>query len=744
MLKYKLNLLLIFAISIICNNINVKSNLSNSGNFDFPNNIIQLNIDTLDENCKEESGYIALKNGLLISNTIKYDIDPKVMFEDINNQELTKDIVQGWESTVKNSRKKRKISNYIKSKILQDLQKFKKDGGFNNDKSTEYITEVLADVIKDIKRNYVKEEAIDLDSESVINLFVEHIIKKFPNNSKEDIIKILPKFQTLSFDISNVEDLTDLSSKDIYNIYKQEINNKNSSLIVNLEEKKENELICIEDPKDDVNSILKAFNHITNNSVTLLIIKVEDHWATCIANKIENQMLYFLADPFNDKLKEDEDFLSLIQFLSLACKNANLENNVKDINLENNISENKFPSFNPNNNQQNKEKPSYKSPYFDLELDQLPPLEKFFNNKVPNKIKNLIRNLSLSKKNNFITDSKKGLILYGPPGTGKSTIAEIIARQAGREVMFIDGGSFKTEFQGSGAKIVSELFETAKAKNKPVVIVIDEIDGATPKLRKNFGTNEDNQTIKKIISELNENLLSQNSSIYLICTTNYLENIESALLNRFTTMEVKAPDYNLRLDILKSYLKMNDIILEEDSKNFEVSNDFLDLLASATSNWTGRDLKEIINNAVNEYRNPDLSPEEDKSMWKFMLYNKYDFKNRKLNSMLNTSIMLLNPIRSYFKKYTKLERFIYSSYISELERMKKVKESDLDLYNESTSKMVKNALINNVSGFIITGTLGAISTYSVPLISKFIFSKLFNKNQNSNHTIKRSSSLPNL
>ena len=71
------------------------------------------------------------------------------------------------------------------------------------------------------------------------------------------------------------------------------------------------------------------------------------------------------------------------------------------------------------------------------------------------------------------------LLLSGPPGLGKTTLAHVVARHAGYEVMEINASDAR-----SGSIVddrIRPALESGYAvgSTKPVLLVIDEIDGAT-------------------------------------------------------------------------------------------------------------------------------------------------------------------------------------------------------------------------------------------------------------------------
>lgn len=77
----------------------------------------------------------------------------------------------------------------------------------------------------------------------------------------------------------------------------------------------------------------------------------------------------------------------------------------------------------------------------------------------------------------FDRPEKRIMLIHGPPGIGKTTVAHVIAKQAGYEVMEINASDERAG-QRVKDKIVNSL-DTQTFSGKPVVLICDEVDGST-------------------------------------------------------------------------------------------------------------------------------------------------------------------------------------------------------------------------------------------------------------------------
>jgi len=179
----------------------------------------------------------------------------------------------------------------------------------------------------------------------------------------------------------------------------------------------------------------------------------------------------------------------------------------------------------------------------------------------------------------------KGILLHGPPGTGKTLLARAVAHETEATFLRVVGSELVQKYIGEGARLVRELFESAK-KNAPSIIFIDEIDaiGASRGQETSSGDREVHRTLMQLLAEMDG--FDNRGDVKIIGATNRIDILDPALLRpgRFDRIiEIPLPDVEGRLAIFRIHTKK--ITLADD----------VDLLALAriTEGKNGADLSAI-------------------------------------------------------------------------------------------------------------------------------------------------------
>jgi ATP-dependent 26S proteasome regulatory subunit len=102
---------------------------------------------------------------------------------------------------------------------------------------------------------------------------------------------------------------------------------------------------------------------------------------------------------------------------------------------------------------------------------------------------------------NLGIDPPRGVLLYGPPATGKTLCARAVANRADATFICVIGSELVQKYVSDGARIVLELFETARSKK--ACIIFDEIDAVGGALFDDGtrGNNEVQRTMSNDVSE---------------------------------------------------------------------------------------------------------------------------------------------------------------------------------------------------------------------------------------------------
>jgi transitional endoplasmic reticulum ATPase len=182
-----------------------------------------------------------------------------------------------------------------------------------------------------------------------------------------------------------------------------------------------------------------------------------------------------------------------------------------------------------------------------------------------------------------------GILLYGPPGCGKTFIAKATAGEIEAKFISIGLHDILDMWVGNSEKNLHGIFEMARA-NKPCVLFFDEVD-AMGASRSDLKQSAMRHVINQFLSEL-DGVTSDNEGVLILAATNAPWSVDPAFRRpgRFDRiLFVEPPDESARTEIVKSLLH------EKPVGEVDVQK-----VAKETNNYSGADLKAVIDIAVEE------------------------------------------------------------------------------------------------------------------------------------------------
>jgi transitional endoplasmic reticulum ATPase len=147
----------------------------------------------------------------------------------------------------------------------------------------------------------------------------------------------------------------------------------------------------------------------------------------------------------------------------------------------------------------------------------------------------------------------KGILLNGPPGTGKTTLAKVIANEAGLSFFSVQADEVISKWVGESEKNLTKLFQTA-AKQAPSIIFIDEIDSLAKNRAEGNAQHADN--LLNHLLQLIDGVVAR-EGVYVIGATNRADLVDPALkrggrLNK--VIEVPLPSQVAREKLFSMFL----------------------------------------------------------------------------------------------------------------------------------------------------------------------------------------------
>jgi SpoVK/Ycf46/Vps4 family AAA+-type ATPase len=195
------------------------------------------------------------------------------------------------------------------------------------------------------------------------------------------------------------------------------------------------------------------------------------------------------------------------------------------------------------------------------------------------------------------------ILLYGPPGTGKTDIARTFANEGGVKFIAAATADLKAQYVGQSAHLVRQLFAKARA-SAPCVLFIDEIETVAAKRGSPNADAFTQDIVTEMLAQM-DGARTNDRPIIVLAATNLPEQIDAAILNRFTSrIEIALPDEAARKELLIRLIRERPTDPALDVDEIAV------LMAKRLNRKSGRDLVMLVNRAMERAVAASDSPDD--------------------------------------------------------------------------------------------------------------------------------------
>ena len=296
-----------------------------------------------------------------------------------------------------------------------------------------------------------------------------------------------------------------------------------------------------------------------------------------------------------------------------------------------------------------------------LEDRDLPLLELFLDGLSLYKVQLIIHHLKKAKLNK--SRVYKDILLYGPKGTGKFTLAQIISKEATWNFLVLDAKHLDQLLEKEDEacpnkylKFTTQNIEDADTnyKENQIIKTLKHILLIAKKLRPtalflhNIENMFDNDETPALALFLEAFKKFRPSNVFMIASLNCTELPNHKLITEFAkAIPIGLPNFQKRCDIVSFYIKKYKIL-------DEISPAMFDAVITATDNFSGSDLEEVIYNTHCAIT-ANIENTGKVSSY-FIASNNIDIKNRKIDSLIGViCIPIILPLTCLFRSFISKE-----------------------------------------------------------------------------------------
>jgi SpoVK/Ycf46/Vps4 family AAA+-type ATPase len=197
-----------------------------------------------------------------------------------------------------------------------------------------------------------------------------------------------------------------------------------------------------------------------------------------------------------------------------------------------------------------------------------------------------------------------GILMYGPPGCGKTLLARATAGECNAKFFSVSISDVLDMYIGESERKLHALFEKAR-ESAPAVLFFDEVEALGGK-RQNTRDSGTSKLVSQFLSEM-DGFAQNNHGVLILAATNVPWSVDAAFRRpgRFDrVLFVPPPDQRARQAILDTMLAARPLAERIDTV----------YLSKLTSGFSGADLGELVETAVDEAIEASIAQESEQAL----------------------------------------------------------------------------------------------------------------------------------